>query len=100
MLNEHHSFGMKYEATLPSTSDEMTVLTSDVMANGQFYDKWKNLTNKQTKGIAGHKMNAYYLGKIGKLDVDWNFDYLRSGYAVATTSKVRLKRLAKYKTIV
>ena len=80
MLNEHHSFGMKYEATLPSTSDEMTVLTSDVMANGQFYDKWKNLTNKQTKGIAGHKMNAYYLGKIGKLDVDWNFDYLRSGY--------------------
>ena len=80
MLNEHHSFGMKYEATLPSTSDEMTVLTSDVMANGQFYDKWKNLTNKQTKGIAGHKMNAYYLGKIGKLDVDWNIDYLRSGY--------------------
>ena len=80
MLNEHHSFGMKYEVTLPSTSDEMTVLTSDVMANGQFYDKWKNLTNKQTKGIAGHKMNAYYLGKIGKLDVDWNFDYLHSGY--------------------
>ena len=48
MLNEHHSFGMKYDVTLPSTSDEMTVLTSDVMANGQFYDKWKNLTNKQT----------------------------------------------------
>ena len=80
MLNEHHSFGMKYEMTLPSTSDEMTELTSDVMANGQFYDKWKNLTNKQTKGVAGHKMNAYYLGKIGKLDVDWNFDYLHSGY--------------------
>ena len=80
MLNEHHRFGMKYEMTLPSTSDEMTVLTSDVMANGHFYDKWQNMTNKQTKGIAGQKMNAYYLGKIGKLDIDWNFDYLRTGY--------------------
>ena len=64
MLNEHHRFGMKYEMTLPSTTDEMTVLTSDVMANGHFYDKWQNMTNKQTKGIAGQKMNAYYLAHI------------------------------------
>ena len=80
MLNEHHSFGAKYEYTFPTTEDETTTLTSDVTANGEFYDKWENLTQKQTKGNAKHKLNAYYIGKVGKLDIDWNFDYLHSGY--------------------
>ena len=80
MLNEHHSLGAKYEYTLPTNEDETTTLTSDVTANGQFYDKWENLTLKQTKGNAKHKLNAYYIGKVGKLDIDWNFDYLHSGY--------------------
>jgi len=46
----------------------------------QPYDKWQNLTKKQTKGYASHKVNAFYVGKIGKLDIDWNIDYLYSGY--------------------
>ena len=80
MLNEHHSFGAKYEYTFPTNEDETTTLTSDVTTNGEFYDKWENLTQKQTKGNAKHKLNAYYIGKVGKLDIDWNFDYLHSGY--------------------
>jgi hypothetical protein len=50
------------------------------MANGQFYDKWENQTDKRTKGNAGHKLNAYYVGKVGKMDIDFNFDYLHNGY--------------------
>ena len=80
MLNEHHSLGAKYEYTFPTNEDESTTLTSDVTANREFYDKWENLTQKQTKGNAKHKLNAYYIGKVGKLDIDWNFDYLHSGY--------------------
>ena len=80
MLNEHHSFGAKYEYTFPTNEDETTILTSDVTTNGDFYDKWENLTQKQIKGNAKHKLNAYYIGKVGKLDIDWNFDYLHSGY--------------------
>jgi len=80
MLNEHHSFGAKYEYTFPTNEDETTTLTSDVTANREFYDKWDNLTQKQTKGNAKHKLNVYYIGKVGKLDIDWNFDYLHSGY--------------------
>ena len=80
LLNEQNTFGAKYEITLPATEDETTTLASDVTANGQFYDKWQNLTNKQTKGNTKHKVNAYFVGKIGKLDIDWNFDYLHSGY--------------------
>lgn len=79
-LNENHTFGAKYEFSFPINDDETTMLTSDVTANGQFYDKWSNLTNKQTKGNAGHKVNAYYVGNVGKLGIDWNFDYLHSGY--------------------
>ena len=80
MLNEHHSFGAKYEYTFPSNEDETTTLLSDVTTNGEFYDKWENLTQKQTRGNAKHKLNAYYIGKVGKMDIDWNFDYLHSGY--------------------
>ena len=80
MLNEHHSLGAKYEYTFPTNSDETTTLTSDVTTDGAFYDKWENLTQKQTKGNAKHKLNAYYIGKVGKLDIDWNFDYLHSGF--------------------
>ena len=80
MLNEHHSLGAKYEYSFPTNSDETTTLTSDVTTDGAFYDKWENLTQKQTKGNAKHKLNAYYIGKVGKLDIDWNFDYLHSGY--------------------
>ena len=80
MLNEHHSFGAKYEYTFPTNEDETTTLTSDVTANREFYDKWDNLTKKQTQSNAKHKLNVYYIGKVGKLDIDWNFDYLHSGY--------------------
>ena len=79
-LNENHTFGAKYEFSFPTNEDETTTLTSDVTANGQFYDKWNNQTNKKTKGNAGHKVNAYYVGNVGKLGIDWNFDYLHSGY--------------------
>ena len=80
MLNEHHSLGAKYEYTFPTNSDETTTLTSDVTTDGAFYDKWENLTQKQTQGKAKHKLNAYYIGKVGKLDIDWNFDFFHSGY--------------------
>lgn len=79
-LNENHTFGAKYEFTFPTNEDGTTTLTSDVSANGQFYDKWNNLTNKHIKGSTGHKVNIYYNGNFGKLVIDWNFDYLHSGY--------------------
>lgn len=80
-INERHTLGAKYEFSFPSNKeDDITILTGDVTTNGQFYDKWENLTNKQKAANAGHKLNVYYLGKIGKLDIDWNFDYLHSGY--------------------
>lgn len=78
-LNDNHVFGAKYEITLPTSEDETTALTSNVTANGSFYDRWENMTQKQRNANTDHKLNAYYIGKIGKLDIDWNFDYLHSG---------------------
>ncbi len=79
-LSEHHTFGAKYEYTLPTRTDETTTLASDITTDGQFYDKWGNKTSKQTRGRAAHTLNAYYAGNIGRLYVDWNFDFLHSGY--------------------
>ena len=79
-LDEHHTFGAKYEYALPSAADETAILASSVTADGQFYDKWESRTVKQDKGNGSCKLNAYYAGSIGRLSIDWNFDYLRSGY--------------------
>ncbi len=78
-LNDNRTFGAKYEFSFPIDEDVTTALTSDVITNGQLYDRWKNLTNKQTNCNSGHKINAYYSGKVGKLGIDWNFDYLHNG---------------------
>ena len=79
-LNEHHAFGAKYEVGLPVT-DELTIIVSDVEKDHQHYDRWNNHTNERTKGDAGHKLNAYYIGNIGHLGIDLNVDYLNNGYS-------------------
>ena len=79
-LSELHTFGAKYEFKFPSKADDTTTFTSDVTADGQFYDTWESKTVSQQKMTAGHKLNAYYIGSVGKLNIDWNFDYLHSGY--------------------
>ncbi len=93
---DNHVFGAKYEITLPTNEDETTSLISNVTVDGNFYDRWENLTQKQKKFNTGHKLNAYYKGKVGELDVDWNIDYLHSGYnehsAIAETCQVEDNR--------
>ena len=97
LLGEHHTFGTKYEYAFPTNHDVTATTTSDVTANGQFYDKWHNYTNQKTKGKARHKLNAYYVGKVGKLDIDWNIDYLHSGYdeqsKIAETCQIQDDRI-------
>lgn len=91
-LADNQVLGAKYEITLPANEDETLSLISNVTVDGNFYDQWENQTREQKKSDTGHKLNAYYVGKVGKLDVDWNIDYLHNGYnehsAIAETCQV------------
>lgn len=84
--NEHHTFGAKYEIGLPATNHSTSVIVSDVerdrshQGRWEHYDHWNNHTDKREKVDVSHKLNAYYMGRIGQLGIDWNVDYLESGY--------------------
>ncbi len=91
-LADNQVLGAKYEITLPANEDETLSLMSNVTVDGNFYDQWENQTRERKKSDTGHKLNAYYMGKVGKLDIDWNIDYLHNGYnehsAIAETCQI------------
>ena len=100
--NERHAFGAKYELGLPTTNELETEIVSNVerdhLRTGQWkhYDRWHNHTDERAKGNVSHKLNAYYMGSIGKLGIDLNVDYLHNGYnkhsSMAETCEVEADR--------
>lgn len=77
-INEYHSAGARYtNSSSPRYHNRMTI-TSDVMRDGEFYDHIDNEVNFDHEPEASHRLNAYYTGKVGKMDIDFNADYFKS----------------------
>lgn len=75
MIHENHSVGMRY--TLignPKRYNDYTTI-SDVLANDLFYDHVEGISHSEYHNKPTHQFNAYYNGKIGRLDIDFNADY-------------------------
>lgn len=89
-LNEHHSLGAYYELGGTKRTD-VTDYTSDVLADGVPYDAWKSLSHSTSRSYPSHQSNIYYNGQAGKLEIDFNADYLyvkrRSDQAQNETSE-------------
>ncbi|MBO7069116.1 MAG: outer membrane beta-barrel protein [Bacteroidaceae bacterium] len=102
--NEQHAFGVKYELGVPSTNEQTTELVSNVERRHQHYDRWHNHSDERTKGNVSHKLNAYYMGSIGKLGIDLNLDYLHNGYdkqsSIMETCEVEADRQIEAENIV
>ncbi len=73
-LNDNSSFGGYYEHTYDYVKISGTD-TDELLANGNMYDHLVNHSVKRQKGVPRHEMNLYYVGKIGKMDIDFNADY-------------------------
>ncbi len=71
--------GMKYTlTTFPGKNRDIASTSSDVYANGQFFDRLVSRDNQQHDLQPRHRLNGYYSGIFGKLTVDFNGDYYRS----------------------
>ena len=57
-------------------SPQPFTLSSDVMANGTFYDHINTFATRKLSHRPSQFINLYYVGKIGKMDIDFNADYL------------------------
>lgn len=71
--------GMKYTlTTFPGKNQDMASTSSDVYADGQFYDRLVSRDDQQQDLQPRHRLNSYYSGTFGKLTVDFNGDFYRS----------------------
>ena len=73
-LNDNSSFGGFYEHTYDYVKISGTD-TDELLANGNMYDHLVNHSVKRQKGLPRHEVNLYYVGKIGKMDINFNADY-------------------------
>ena len=75
-LNDSNSVGIKYTLNFPHDFPLSVILNSDVTANGTFYDHINTFATCKQSHRPSQFINLYYVGKIGKMDIGFNADYL------------------------
>lgn len=75
-LDDNNSMGIRYQLTLRPDNHTNTLLKSDVTANGEYYDRLENVIYGKVNYRPDHQLSVYYKGRIGKVEIDFNTDYL------------------------
>ncbi len=75
-INDHHSIGFTYTAN-NYIGDRKYICANDMqtMQDGMMVDEGHSTTTTLTKPKLKHSINAYYIGEIGKWNVDFSADY-------------------------
>ncbi|MCM1078370.1 MAG: outer membrane beta-barrel protein [Bacteroidales bacterium] len=85
ILNDSNSLGMRYEYSRTPRKHRDGVFSSELYQDGLVVENNESLIAYRGNGYT-HSMNAYYSGKMGKWEVDFNADGLWSGTAGHTDS--------------
>ena len=75
IINNKHSIGAFYQNEF-AKNENKSVLESEVFENDAFYDSWKTDADNLSKNTPRHAANIYYNGQTGKLNIDFNADYI------------------------
>lgn len=78
-FNPTNSIGFRY--SLDSgfrTSKTSGLMTSEILADGKLFDRLQNEILSEEPADYAHSVNAYYHGRTGKLEIDFNVDYTHS----------------------
>ena len=75
MVDENHCFGAFYKYDRHPSSDFNSVFYTDNYENGQHQERSESRI-WQDQSFSKHIFNAYYNGKLGRLDIDFNIDGL------------------------
>ena len=78
-LSDNHSLGVRADLTHQMNGKNQVIYDEDVFENNALIAHlYSHQTSKETKPL-GWLTNTYYNGKLGKLDIDFNFDFMRNG---------------------
>jgi len=79
-LSDNHSLGMRADLTHRlSSGTNQVIYDEDVFEDNALIDHlYSHQTSNETKPL-GWLTNTYYNGKVGKLGIDFNFDFMSNG---------------------
>ena len=78
-LSDNHSLGVRADLTHQMNGKNQVIYDEDVFENNALIDHlYSHQTSKETKPL-GWLTNTYYNGKVGKMGIDFNFDFMRNG---------------------
>ncbi len=77
-FNDRHSIGVRYDLVKTLRRYDNGTFKSDVQAFGEPYDVLSSATSMRSDAKPTHSLNAYYAGKIGKGELEWDADYYSS----------------------
>lgn len=75
MFNDRHSIGAFYQNSWNRHHTTGTI-PSEVWLNGTLLDRYNSDVDNKSTALPRHYANLYYNGRIGKLSIDFNADYL------------------------
>ena len=76
LFNENHSIGLQYVGKLLIESHDQRDTHSIATYDGVIDDDLRTLSTMLMDDYDNHQLNAYYNGTVGKLNIDFNADWL------------------------
>ena len=75
-ISDNHSVGVRADITHYLNGTNKVIYDEDVYENGNFIDHLNSVQTSEESKPLGWLTNAYYNGNVGKLNVDFNFDFM------------------------
>lgn len=93
-INKNHFIGFRYDLkTSPQKDSKESYTLSNIYADSILYDKWNDSEVKRTTNKPASQANLYYVGQIGKADIDFNGDYYTG---VVSTTGIYVENSEKF----
>ena len=75
-FNANHSVGARFFTNLlVGANNGSSIFSTDVLKNNVLFDHIESQISGNSTAIPNKSLSAYYVGKVGKIDIDFNTDY-------------------------
>lgn len=83
-ISDEHSVGVRYTCDAAADTRSHMGILSDIIRSGQPYDQIDNNIYNLNSPSPSHRVNAYYNGKVGELEIDFNADYFTNSNSLVS----------------
>lgn len=93
-FNANHSVGARFFTNLlVGANNGSSIFSTDVLKNNVLFDHIESRISANSTAIPNKSLSAYYVGKVGKIDIDFNTDYY---YGRETEYRITTEQSANY----